>query len=111
MDTIEFRATLTAQERLDKASERALDHINRPHFLNSRQRQHARSWTVEAVHAAYELHPEWREEHSLPRYFVAKSGRAKGIFGKALTEYIENEYRQGSWWTHIPPEVLKDSIG
>jgi len=110
MDSTEFRKTIPAEERIEQASAKALDHINRKHYLNSRQRGHAKEWTVEAAHAVFELHPELREEGSMLRYFVAKSGRAQGIYGKALTEYIENEYQQGTWWKHIPEEILKASM-
>jgi hypothetical protein len=109
MDKMEFRKTVPAQERLEQASERALDHINRKHRLNSEQKGHAKSWTMEAAHAAFELHPDLREEHSLPRYFVARAGRAQGIYGKALTEFVDQEYQAGTWWKHVPEEVLKES--
>ena len=110
MDTTEFRKTLSAEERIEQASAKALDHINRKTPINNRQRQHARQWTIETAHAVFELHPDLREENSLLRYFVAKAGRAKGIYGKELTEYIEKEYQQGTWWKHIPEEILKTSM-
>jgi hypothetical protein len=105
----EYRKNTPVDERLAKATERMLDHVIRKN-LNWRQKQHLRSWTMEAAHSVFELHPELREEGSMLRYFVAKSGRAQGIYGKALTEYIENEYQQGTWWKHIPEEILKASM-
>jgi phage pi2 protein 07 len=110
VDVTEFRKTLTAEERIEQASAKALDHINRKNYLNSRQRTHAKQWTVETAHAVFELHPELREENSLIRYFVAKAGRAKGIYARSLSEFVEQEYQQGTWWKHIPPEVLKSSM-
>lgn len=110
MDVTEFRKTLAAEERIEQASAKALDHINRTNYLNSRQRCHAKQWTVEVAHAVFELHPELREENSLIRYFIAKAGRAKGIYGKELTEFVNKEYETGRWWTHVPPDVLKDSL-
>jgi hypothetical protein len=110
MDAAEFRKTVPAEERIELASAKALDHINRNHYLNSRQRGHAKEWTVETAHAVFELHPELREDGSLLRYFVAKAGRTQGIYGKSLTEFIEKEYEKGTWWKHIPEEILKSSM-
>ena len=107
MDTTEFRTTIPVEERIEKASERALDHINRKQRLNDRQRRHAKQWTVETAHAVFELHPELREENSLPRYFVAKAGRKQGIYGRELTEFIEKEYQAGTWYKYVPTEVLQ----
>jgi hypothetical protein len=110
MDTTEFRKTLSAEERIEQASAKALDHINRTPPINSRQRGHAKQWTIEAAHAVFEICPDLREENSLLRYFVAKAGRAQGIYGKSLTEFVEKEYKAGTWWKHIPEEILKGSI-
>jgi len=111
MDSTEFRKTVSAEERIEKSAAKALDHINRKHYLNSRQRGHAKEWSIEAAHAVFELHPELREEGSLFRYFVAKAGREQKIYGRDLTEFVENEYQTGTWWKHIPEEVLKASTG
>jgi hypothetical protein len=108
MDITEFRK-IPAEERLEKASERALNHINRPLPIKNRQRVHAKEWTMEAAHAVFELHPELREEGSLLRYFVAREGRKQGIFGAALTEFVESQFQAGTWWRYVPEEVLKQS--
>ena len=49
MDSTEFRK-IPAEERLDKSSERAIDHLTRKKRLNSRQKVHARMWAMEAAH-------------------------------------------------------------
>lgn len=69
-----------------------------------------RKWAGMAAHAIFESHPELREEHSLVRYFVAKAGRAQGIHGKALTEFVNQEFNKGSWYKHVPEDVLKQSV-
>jgi len=67
-----------------------------------------KKWASMAAHAIFEAHPDLREDNSLPRYFVAKVGRKQGIYGAALTEFVEKEYEKGTWWKHIPEEVLKE---
>ena len=96
---------IPAEDRLAKATERMLDHVCRTH-IDERQRKHAKSWAREAAHAVFDLHPELREEGSLFRYFVAKSGRHKGLRGVDLTDFIEREYQQGTWWHLVPEDVL-----
>ena len=66
-------------------------------------------WAMEAAHSVFEMHPELREDGSLMRYFVAKKGRKSGLRGKALTEFVEAEYRNGTWWKLVPDAVLKDA--
>ena len=80
--------SLPAEDRLIKATGRMLDHILRPRVAG-RQRRHLESWTKEAAHAAFDLHPELREDGSLARYFVAKVGRKKGLRGRSLTDFVE----------------------
>jgi hypothetical protein len=62
---------------------------------------------MEAAHAVFEMHPELREEGSLPRYFVAKAGRKNGLRGKELTAFVEDQYQRGTWWRLVPEAVLK----
>jgi hypothetical protein len=100
-----FDQTLPAQVRLDLAIERVKSHLSRPH-LAGRQAQHLRMWVNEAAHAMFQMHPELREEGSLPRYFVAKAGRKNGLRGAALTEFVEAEYQNGTWWKLVPEDVL-----
>lgn len=102
------REALPANERLETAVERLLDHIKR-HRLNHVQRRHAQNWAAEAAHAVFELHPDLREDGSLPRYFVAKQGRRNGLRGADLTEFVEREYSQGTWWKLVPVELLQDA--
>ena len=102
--------TLPPQIRLDLAIDRVMDHLSRGR-LNWRQRQHLKQWTMEAAHAVYEMHPELREDYSLPRYFVAREGRRKGLRGPDLTRFIDTEYQQGTWWKLVPEEVLVPSQG
>jgi hypothetical protein len=107
MPRILNRESLPANERLDKASLRMIDHLTRK-FLNSAQRNHAKLWAMDAAHAAFELHPELREEGSLLRYFVAKEGRKNGLRGAALTTFVESEFSAGTWWHLVPESVLKE---
>ena len=67
-------------------------------------------WAGMAAHAIFEAHPELREEGSLIRYFIGKEGRKHGFYGKALTEFIEQEFHAGTWYKHVPDEVLKQSV-
>lgn len=97
---------IPADERLAKSTERMLDHIGRKH-LPEKQRKHLRSWAIEAAHTVFELHPELREEGSLARYFVAKKARKAGLRGAKVTEFVEQEYQQGTWWKLVPQNVLK----
>lgn len=64
-----------------------------------------RKWAVKAVHAAYTLHPDLREDGTLGRYFVAKSGRKLGLRGEALSAYVENAYETGIYGSFIPEEI------
>ena len=100
------RESLSAEERLDKSTARALDHLGRTR-LNNVQRNHAKLWSMEAAHAVFELHPDLREEGSLLRYFVAKEGRKNGLRGAALTAFVESEFSAGTWWHLVPESVLK----
>ena len=99
------RDKVPVEERLETSIRKALDHLGRE-YLNSIQRGHARLWSMEAAHAVFELHPELREEGSLLRYFVAKEGRKQGLRGAALTEFVEREYQNGTWWKLVPEDVL-----
>jgi hypothetical protein len=100
------RETMPVAERLEKSLAKLHAHLRRG-CQNSEQRNHARNWAAEAAHAVFELHPELREDGSLPRYFVAKEGRKMGLRGAALTEFVESKYRDGTWWKLVPESVLK----
>ena len=82
------------EKRLEKSLERVMSHLNRGR-LPSRQLGHLRSWTMELAHAAYELHPELRDDGCLERYFVAKLGRQQGHRGEKLTEFVDRAYETG----------------
>ena len=99
------REKLSAEQRLEISAEKLISHLTRGR-LNNVQRGHAKGWAIEAAHAVFQLHPDLREEGSLPRYFVAKEGRSRGLRGAALTEFVEQEYQQGTWWKLVPEEVL-----
>ena len=105
----EYRKSTPVEERLSKSTERMLDHIGRKN-LNSRQRQHLYSWTMECAHSVFEMNPSLREEGCQIRYHIGKEGRKQGFYGKALTEFIEKEFQHGTWYRHVPDEVLKQSV-
>jgi len=75
--------------------------------LWGRQRQHLITWTRELAHAVFELHPELREDNTLPRYFVAKEARRRGLRGQKVTEFVDREFAEGTWWKLVPDGVLK----
>ena len=99
------------EEKLEHALEKLNYHTQR--YIDkpgSGRLYKVRKWAGMAAHAIFEVRPDLREENSLLRYFVAKAGRAKGIYGKELTGFIDNEYQKGTWYTHIPEEILKASM-
>jgi hypothetical protein len=89
--------------RLEKAIERVQSHLPR---ATGKQKTHLKMWVITAAHAAFQLHPELREEGSLPRYFVAKEGRKRGLRGAALGAFVEQKYNDGTWWHLVPEDVL-----
>ena len=95
------------EHSLEKLNYHTQRYIDKP---GSGRLYKVRKWAGMAAHSIFEVHPDLREENTLPRYFVAKAGRAQGIYGNKLTEYIEQEYKNGTWWKHIPEEVLKASM-
>ena len=99
------RDAIPVEERYEKSVERLISHVTRP-YLGNRQLQHARAWAMEAAHSVFEMHPELREEGSLPRYFVAKEARKQGLRGSAVTAFVDREYAAGTWWKLVPEDVL-----
>jgi len=99
-------SSIHPQERLELATTKLMSHLAR-RKLFGRQKRHAQCWAWEAAHATFQLHPELREEGSLLRYFVAKEGRRMGLRGTALTQFVEGQYRDGTWWKLVPESVLK----
>lgn len=95
----------TPEQRLKQAIERIQSHTSQLR-LNRAQRDHLKHWVTEATHAVFELHPDLREEGSLPRYFVARAARLKGMRGAAVTAFVEREYMSGDWQKHVPEDVL-----
>lgn len=104
------RKTETPQKRLSYSTDglAAMLHLlSLGIHLNNDFRRKVYALTVEAAHAAFDIFPELREEGSLPRYFVAKEARMRGLRGAAVTEFVEREYQAGTWWKLVPEEVLK----
>lgn len=104
--TAEEKATKTPQELLDYYSSKieTLGPSVRKFKYPSRER--LRRWAYEATRAAYKLHPELREDNSLPRYFVARAGRRMGFRGEDLTWFVEKSFETGMSAQFIPQEVL-----
>lgn len=100
-------ATKTSEWRLEFGTKK-LSHHMRCYASRPSNTRHAKikKWTAFTAHAVFEMHPELREDGSLPRYFVAKAGRKQGIYGAALTEFVESKYQDGTWWRLVPEEVL-----
>lgn len=81
---------LAPEEQFAVASEKFSRYASAGH-CNSK----CRKWSRRLAHAALTLHPELREENSLPRYFVAKLGRERGYRGAELTTFVDQAYESG----------------
>ncbi len=97
------------QERFNKALERVLSHLNRP-SLNNRQAYHLRQWSAALAHAVFHMHPELRGEGSFLRYWVVKQGRRRGLRGAALTDFIEQKFREGIPAEYFPEWFVKSEF-
>jgi hypothetical protein len=98
------------EEKLEHALDKLKYHTARYEAKPTNSRLYkVTKWAGMVGHAIFETHPELREPDSLVRYFIGKEGRKQGIYGAKLTEFIETQFQDGTWWKLVPEEVLKEA--
>ena len=78
-------AALSSEERLEYYIRR----LQRKDITSPKRRA---KWAGYAARAAFELHPELREDKSLDRGLVAKAGRALGLRAENLSHFVEGYF-------------------